>query len=156
MRIHWKTLFFSLFLPLLIGALSGFLIRDDVSLYSSLALPPLSPPNWIFPIVWGILYVLMGVSFYLMITSHTFSKSKAIFLYGIQLLLNFLWSPIFFHFQRYGLAFLILVLLFLVLLLMIKNFYEISPLSAILQLPYLLWILFAGYLNLGIIFLNQT
>lgn len=154
MKTQFKTLILCLSIPLFIGFLSSFLIKQDTALYSSLTLPPLAPPSIVFPIVWTILYILMGISCYLIVTSNRFDTKQALSFYALQLLLNFLWSPIFFHFQRYGIAFVILLFLILIVFLMIKSFYPISPLAAILQLPYFIWLMFAAYLNLGIILLN--
>ena len=154
MRIQRKILLLSLTLPLFAGLISSLIIKDDVSMFQTLQLPPLAPPSWIFPIVWTALYLLMGISCYLIITFNHFDRAKALSVYFIQLTLNFLWAPVFFHFQRYFLAFLIIILLIAIVLLMIQLFYQISPLAAFLQLPYLLWLFFAAYLNVAILFLN--
>lgn len=155
MKIQWKPLLLSIFFPLFIGFLSSKLISNNVELYNTLILPPFSPPAFLFPIVWTILYILMGISSYLIFTSDHPMKNTALVLYGIQLFLNFIWTPIFFGLQMYGLAFLILVLLFLVVLLMTKKFYTISPIAAFLLIPYILWLVIAGYLNLTILLLNS-
>lgn len=154
MKIQWKTLLLFIFLPLFLGFLSSQLISSNVVLYDTLILPPFSPPAFLFPIVWTILYILMGISSYLIFVSDHPMKKSGLILYGIQLFLNFIWSHIFFHLQMYGLAFLILVLLFIVVLLMTKHFFNISPIAGLLQIPYILWLVIAGYLNLTILLLN--
>lgn len=154
MKIQWKTLLLFIFLPLFLGFLSSQLISSNVALYDTLILPPFSPPAFLFPIVWTILYILMGISSYLIFVSDHPMKKSALILYVIQLFLNFIWSPIFFHLQMYGLAFLILVLLFIVVLLMTKQFFNISPIAGLFQIPYILWLVIAGYLNLTILLLN--
>lgn len=155
MKIQLKPLLFSIFLPLFIGFLSSRLISNNVELYSTLTLPPFSPPSFLFPIVWTMLYILMGISSYLVFTSKNPMKYTALILYGIQLFFNFIWSPIFFGLQMYGLSFLILVLLFIIVLLMTKQFFNISPISGLLQIPYIVWLVIAGYLNLSILLLNR-
>ena len=117
--------------------------------------PPLSPPGIVFPIVWSILFALMGVGaarIYLSPASNARSRALGIFL--LQLAFNFLWSIIFFNLQNFGLALLWLVVLWVLILWMIKSFRKIDPLSAWLQIPYLLWVTFAAYLNFGVWRLN--
>ena len=118
--------------------------------------PPLSPPGWLFPIVWTILYILMGVSSYLIIQSGAEEEAvnSALSVYVYQLIVNFLWSTFFFNFGWYLFSFIWLVLLWVLVLIMIVRFYNISRLAGILQIPYLIWVTFAGYLNLGIWLLN--
>lgn len=155
MKIQWKTLLLSIFLPLFIGFLSSNLISNNTLIYNSLVLPTFAPPSFLFPIIWTVLYILMGISFYFILTSEHSMKKTSLILYGIQLFLNFIWSPIFFRQQMYGLAFLILVLLFIVVLLMTKHFFYISPLAGLLQVPYILWLIIAGYLNFMIFIFNM-
>ena len=117
--------------------------------------PPLSPPGIVFPIVWSILFALMGVGaarIYLSPASNARSRALGIFL--LQLAFNFFWSIIFFNLQNFGLALLWLVALWVLILWMIKIFHAIDPLSAWLQIPYLLWVTFAAYLNFGVWRLN--
>ena len=154
-RIQWKTFIICLAVPLAVGGISAFLTRNSMNLYEKIVQPPLAPPGWLFPVVWTILYILMGISSYLIATSHSEYKVEALTLYGIQLLLNFIWSPIFFISQNYLLAFIILVILWYVVLRMIQAFTDISSLAGKLQIPYLIWLTFAGYLNLIIYFLNR-
>jgi len=155
MKVKWKELIVSIAISLGVGALSGYLTMNSMSLYNDLVKPPLTPPGWIFPIVWTILFVLMGISAYLIYISDSEEKAQALQMYAIQLMLNFIWSLVFFNMQAYLLAFLILILLWIAIIAMIKIFYEINPIAGKLQVPYLLWVTFAGYLNLAIYFLNK-
>ena len=155
MKVKWKELIVSIAISLGVGALSGYLTKDSMSLYQELVKPPLTPPGWIFPVVWTILFVLMGISAYLIYVSDSKDKNQALQIYAIQLMLNFIWSLAFFNMQAYLLAFVILILLWISIIAMIKSFYEINPLAGKLQVPYLLWVTFAGYLNLAIYFLNK-
>ena len=150
-----KILIFSLLIPLAIGGLSGFLTRNAMHLYTTLNQPPLAPPSWLFPVVWTVLYILMGISFYKILLSGSPQTSRALILYGLQLFLNFIWPLVFFLGENYLIAFIILVLLWYVVLQMIQSFYDIDPLAGLLQIPYLIWLTFAGYLNIMIYFLNR-
>ncbi len=141
-------------IPLGVGALTAFLIRNGLSIYKTLNHPALSPPIWLLPIIWTALYILMGFGSYLAVSSPSHRKGEALRLYGTQLLLNFLRSLVFFNLKNYLLAFLILVFLWYSVVKMISAFWTVNPDAAVLQVPYLLWITFTGYLNLGIIFLN--
>ena len=118
--------------------------------------PPLSLPGWVFGVVWTILYVLMGVSSYLVIQSGAEEEeiNKALTVYVYQLIVNFLWPTFFFNFGWFFYAFLWLVLLWVLVFIMIRRFYDISKLAGILQIPYLIWLTFAAYLNLGVWLLN--
>lgn len=155
MHISWKRLLISIGISLFIGGLAGFLTQNSMTVYNQLTQPPLSPPGWVFPIVWTILYILMGISAYIINESDSPTKEKALTIYGLQLLLNFLWSIVFFNLQNSLLAFVVLVVLWLLIVAMIRLFKEISPLAAYLQIPYLLWVTFAGYLNLMLFILNR-
>ena len=144
-------------IPLAVGGLAGLLSGGGMKAFESLNKPPLSPPGWLFPIVWTVLYILMGISSYLIFNSDTDSvkKNNALSIYWYQLLVNFLWPIFFFNFQWYLFAFVWLILLWLLIWIMIKHFREISPVAAFLNIPYLIWVTFAGYLNLGIWWLNR-
>ena len=155
MHRNWKKAALYLVTPLAVGALSGFLSRSGMSQYSTLRQPPLSPPGWLFPIVWTILYLLMGISAFLISTSDSEDKTLALQLYKIQLSINFIWPLVFFLLHWYLAAFFVLVLLWYLVILMILAFGGIHPTAAKLQLPYLIWITYAGYLNLGIFILNH-
>lgn len=151
----WTALIVCLLIPLGIGALSGFLTKDSMSIYQTLNQPPLSPPGIVFPIVWTLLYLLMGVSCYLIYTAKAPDKAAAFILYGAQLVVNFLWSIFFFNLGWHLFSFLWLMFLWLLILMMIIKFYPIDKRAALLQIPYLLWVTFAGYLNFGVWLLNR-
>ena len=157
MKSKSKALIISLLISLGVGALSGFLTKDSMKTFESLVKPALSPPGFIFPIVWTLLFVLMGVSAYLVWTSDAprIQKQRALAVYGVQLAINFLWSIIFFNLDAYLFAFVWLLLLWLMIILMIYLFGKISRTAAYLQIPYLLWVSFAGYLNMAIYLLNK-
>ena len=142
-------------IPLVVGALAALLIRNSLPLYQQYTHPPLAPPAWLFPIVWTILYVLMGISSCLVSVSISPQRKSALSLFALQLFLNFLWPIVFFNFQSPLFALLILLLLWYTVFQMIQAFYLIFPLAGLLQIPYLLWMSFAVYLNLGIFFLNH-
>lgn len=152
-----KNFIISLAITLGTGALAAFLTQNSMEIYEPFIKPPLSPPGWLFPIVWTILYTLMGISAYLVYETEADQKQKdkALSLFLFQLFLNFLWSIVFFNFQNYLLAFGVLLVLWILILAMIINFNKVNPLAAKLQIPYLLWVSFAGYLNFGIYLLNR-
>lgn len=154
MIIKLKPLLISLAITLGTGALAGLITMGSMDSYGTLTKPPLSPPGALFPIVWTILYVLMGVAAYLIYTSHSPDKRRALTLYGVQLGLNFLWPILFFCFHAYLFSFFWLVALWILILWTMYAFYQIRPGAAYLLVPYLLWVTFAGYLNLGIYLLN--
>lgn len=142
-------LFIAILIPVVIGGIVGFIINPYID-YNSLVQPPLSPPSIVFPIVWTILYVLMGISYYLL--KNPSKKEKII--YFIQLGVNALWSVFFFIGKFYLFSFIWIVLLDVLVIFMTGIFYHNNKASAYLQIPYLIWILFATYLNLGIYILN--
>lgn len=153
MKIQWKKLVLCLLLPLAVGGLAGFLTRNNMSIFDTLQKPPFSPPGWLFPVVWTILYLLMGFASYLVLVSDKPGQT-AWKLYGIQLIFNFFWPIFFFNMEQYLLSFIWLLLLWLLILATILWFYRSSKLAGYLLIPYLLWVTFAGYLNLGIYLLN--
>ena len=152
-----KTYAFWIVLVEAAGALSGWLTRKGVKVYNAtVEQPPLSPPSIVFPIVWGILFALMGVGaarVYLAPASNARSRSLLLFL--VQLVFNFFWSIIFFNLQAFGFAFLWLIALWILILLMILSFRKVDQPAAWLQIPYLLWVTFAAYLNFGVWLLNR-
>lgn len=156
MRKHWKTILFAVLLAEAVGALSGFLTREGMKTFTdAVAQPPLSPPPLLFPIVWTVLYALMGYgSARIWLSPASSERNQALNLYTAQLIVNFFWSLIFFNAQAFGFAFFWLLLLWVLVLLMILAFDKIDPLSAKLQVPYLIWLTFAAYLNLGVWYLN--
>lgn len=154
MKIENKsTLIIAILIPIAVGTLSAF-FSENMLLYSKLNKPSLSPPGFIFPIVWIILYILMGISSYIIYESDSPEKRKALETYSLQLFFNFWWSIIFFRFSLYLFAFLWLLALIFLISVMIYRFYQIKPISSYLQIPYLLWCLFAAYLNFMIYRLN--
>ena len=140
----------------LVGALSALLAGDFTSFYAEVIRPPLSPPAWLFPILWAILYALMGTSAYLIWNNrkNEIRRSDALRLYYIQLAVNFSWSIIFFRFRAFAIAAALAVILFLLVGAMILLFRKISPLAAKLNMPYLIWLGFASYLAAAVYFLN--
>lgn len=158
MKVNWRTLLICILIPIGVGTLAGVLSMGAMEQFASMMKPPLSPPAWLFPVAWTILYTLMGISSYLIYTSEepkdSSLKSQALSTYGYQLLVNFLWPVFFFDFQWYLFSFLWLVFLWILVLKMILEFRKINPLAALLNIPYLLWLTFAAYLNLGVWLLN--
>lgn len=154
MKIRNKSaLIISILIPLAVGTMSA-LFSGNMSSYSILDKPAFSPPGFIFPIVWTILYILMGISSYIVYSSNSPNKPKALLIYGIQLFFNFCWSIIFFGLDLYLFAFIWLIALIFIIIIMIRQFYIVSPLAAYLQIPYLIWCIFAAYLNFSIFILN--
>ena len=148
-----ETLIISILIPLTVGAISS-LLSGTMMDHSSFIQPSFSPPGFLFPIVWTILYILMGVSSYLIYTSDSPLKTPALLIYSLQLIFNFFWSILFFRFSLYGIAFLWLLALIGLIVIMIYSFAKVRALAAYLQIPYLLWCLFAAYLNYTIYTLN--
>lgn len=143
----------SILIPLSIG-LIGSIFSNSQMQYSDFIKPDISPPAYVFPIVWTILYILMGISSYIVWNADDSKKYRAIKVYIIQLLVNGFWTLIFFNLNNYLLAFFWIILLIILVINMIIKFYQINKTSAYLQVPYLLWLIFAAYLNLSIYFLN--
>ena len=141
---------FYVFLPLILGSIVSLLF--DTSSYSLLNKPPLSPPKIIFPIVWSILYLLMGISYY--IISYEKNNKKVSVLYYLQLSLNIIWPILFFKFNLYFLATLDIIFIIVTLVNLIYEMYKINKTSGILNIPYLLWLLFAFYLSFGVYLFN--
>lgn len=154
-RINWKSLLLSLLISLGVGTLSGFLTKGNIGRYQAANHPPLSPPAGVFPVVWTILYILMAISAYLIYESGLDCRRSALTVYGAQLAVNFFWPLIFFNLQAYLFAFLWLILLWVLVFIMIRLFYRCRRIAALLQIPYLLWLTFAGYLNCGVWILNR-
>lgn len=143
--------------PLLVGALSGFLTRNNTVLYQVLIKPPFAPPSFLFPIVWSILYLLMGVAS-LLVLRHGLHKTHikdAMNYFWIQLALNFFWPIVFFNLRALLFAFLVLLAMWLFIGICCAKFYRISHAAGWLMVPLLLWTTFAGYLNLAIWILNR-
>ena len=153
----WKVYTFWILLTEAVGALSGWLTRDGMEIYQSqIRQPPLSPPGWVFPVVWVILFALMGIGMakvWLSPPSH--QRQVCLWLYLIQLAFNFCWSLFFFNLQWFGFALVWLLVLWLLILAMIRAFSHVSHSASLLQLPYLIWVTFAAYLNFGVWLLNR-
>lgn len=141
-----KKLIKNILIPVIMGSVIGLIISPFMN-YQDLNKPPLSPPGIIFPIVWTILYIIMGYSFY-----KQNEQNKTI--YYTQLIVNGLWSIIFFVFKWYLLATIWIILLIILVIIMIKNFYKENKLSGLINIPYLLWLLFVLYLSFGVYLLN--
>ena len=152
-NINIKKLLFYVGITLLIGSLPSFFIKIGET-YKSFNKPPLSPPGIVFPIVWTILFILMGISIYRVMMTNSNKKSEARLIYFIQLILNALWTPIFFGLKQYFLAFLWVLMLIVLVITMILIFFKIDKISAYLNIPYLVWLFFASYLSFGVFILN--
>lgn len=155
MHINWKKRLLFWAIPLAVGGLAA-LLSGGMDTYRVMNQPPLSPPGWVFPLVWTALYLLMGEASYRVYNSGADKpqKQKALIAYGIQLFLNFLWPLFFFGGQMYLTAFIILVLLWVAIFITLRWFSQIDERAGDLLLPYLLWVTFAGYLNFGVFLLN--
>ena len=155
MKTNRKKLIIYLTIPLAVGGLAA-LLSGGMGTYKDLNQPPLSPPGWVFPIVWSILYLLMGYASYRILTSGADRDTirKALTFYFIQLVLNFLWPLVFFGLQWYFAAFILLLVLWVFIYLTMFTFGKIDDTAGNLLIPYLLWVTFAGYLNVGVALLN--
>lgn len=151
--IKLPRLISSILIPLGLGALSGF-VSGSFKGFNGIVRPPLSPPSWFFPVVWSILYILMGISAYI-ITDKTYRNTQnAIRNYYIQLSLNLLWPIVFFGFDMYFAAIFVLIALIIAIIATFYEFSKINRIAAYLLIPYLIWCLFALYLNVGVAVLN--
>ena len=157
----WKKIkpyVISCLIALAVGGLSAFLSRNGMDYYNeAVNKPALSPPMWLFPVVWSILYILMGISsavIFLKREENPAQAASALRIYGLQLVINFFWSIIFFNLRNYLCAFIWLLLLLFVIIIMILQFKKISTAAAYLQIPYLIWVSFAGYLTWMVYLLN--
>lgn len=154
MKIKWKPLIISILIPLAVGGLSVLLTKDNMIMFDYVRKPPLSPPAWLFPVVWTVLYILMGLASYRVYISEAKGKDSALVYYGVQLLFNFFWSIIFFNLGNYLFAFIWLAALWVLILITTVKFFRIDKPAGWLMIPYLLWVTFAGYLNYAIYLLN--
>ena len=153
---QWKPYIISALIALAVGGLSALLSMDTMAAYDTAVVKPaLTPPGWVFGVVWPILYALMGISAArIWLSKDSEAKSKGLNLYVAQLIVNFFWSLIFFNAQAFGFAFFWLLLLWALVLLMILQFSKVDKKAALLQIPYLVWLTFAAYLSLGVWILN--
>ncbi len=152
----FKKLAISIVIPLIIGFLSSFFTMNSIpTWYNSLIKPSLTPPNWVFFPAWTILYILMGISLYLVWRKGFNKKTKtAIYFFSTQLLLNFLWTFLFFGLKQLFIASLEIVVLWILILVTIIKFYKVSKTAAYLLIPYILWVTFASYLSFSVFLLN--
>lgn len=158
MILKIKPYIISILIALATGALSALLTSGNMDLYSTIITPPLAPPAVLFPIVWTILYILMGINAALIYNTQNVAeheKKTALYIYAISLLFNFFWSIIFFNNRQFLFAFIWLLILWILIILTIIKYYKINPVAAYLQIPYLLWVTFAAYLNFAIWYLNR-
>lgn len=156
LKVNKKLLVICLLVPLAVGGLAALLTGGGMDVFETLNKPPLSPPGWLFPVAWTVLYILMGLASYLVIINGEGQEAtgRAIILYAVQLAFNFLWPIFFFGLKMYLFAFIWLVALWVLILVTAVLFYRIRPGAGYLMAPYLLWVAFAGYLNMGIYLLN--
>lgn len=156
MKIKWKKLLGCLALPLAAGGVSAWISSGSMEDFARLNQPPLSPPGWLFPIVWTVLFILMGAASYLVLESKARQpeKRRALILYGVQLAVNFVWPILFFNLGLFLFAFIWLAALWILIIATYLLFHRASPAAGYLLLPYFLWVSFAAYLNFAIYLLN--
>lgn len=156
MKPNYKLLLVCIAIPLLAGGLAAALTQNTMETFGQLNKPPLTPPGFLFPIVWTVLYTLMGVASYLVVTSEKNREDiqSALLAYGLQLTVNVLWPIFFFRFDWYLFSLFVILLLWLFIFHTIRLFYDISKWAAYLMIPYLAWVTFATYLNAGFVVLN--
>lgn len=155
-KIKWSDMIIFVVSAELVGALAGILAGNSFSFYKELVKPPLSPPGWVFPLTWAVLYALMGISTYIIHTSDAEDDEKrsAFIIYGAQLAVNFFWTIAFFRLRSIGLSVGVILLLLILIAAMILRFRRVSKAAAYLNIPYLLWTIFAAYLDIGVLVLN--
>ena len=152
--IKLKPLLLSLLISLGSGGLAALFTGNSMEFYQSLKQPPLSPPGWVFPLAWTILYSLMGVAAYLVWMRDSTGRNGALFFYGLQLIFNFVWPLLFFNARAYLASLIWLLLLWVLILITTARFFQETKAAGWLMIPYLLWVAFAGYLNAGVWLLN--
>ncbi len=152
MKVDIKKLIFYIIITVGIGSLPALFV--DFNQYKEFIKPPLSPPGIIFPIVWTILFILMGISIYRAIMTRDFGVDSLRILYFVQLFVNALWTPIFFGLNAFLFAFIWLLALLILVIIMTVKFHYLDKISSYLLIPYIFWLLFAGYLNFGVYLLN--
>lgn len=155
-KFDWKKLLKNLAIPLLVGFISGFLTKDAVEEFNATAIKPFfMPPGWLFPVVWTILYILMGISAYLIETSNGIKNTRfSLILYYLQLFFNLIWPFIFFGGEMYLFAFIWIIILWILIIATTLEFYKINKTAAFLMIPYIIWVTFAAVLNFSIYLLN--
>lgn len=157
-HINITAYVFSVAIALGVGSLAGYMTRDGMQIYSDIVVPALAPPSVVFPVVWTILYVLMGISAAMIWEDsnpdNKTVRGRALLVYATSLIANFAWCFIFFNFREFGAALIWLFLLWILIFKTIWDYARIRPLAAYLQIPYLIWVSFAGYLTASIWLLN--
>lgn len=154
MKINWKKLIIITIVTFIVGSFFSFFTMNNMDTFKELN-KSINVPGIIFPIIWSILYLLMSISLYIVLEKDNKDKQKVIISYIVQLIINSLWSLIFFGFEAYLFSFIWIIILLISVVVMIINFYKVNKPAAYLQIPYVLWIIVAGYLNLGIYLLNK-
>lgn len=156
-NIDFRKLALSCGISLGVGAVSALVSMSSMDAFENAAKPPLTPPNWVFPVVWTILFLLMGISSYLVFVSRSGGRevrNAALTVYAAQLVVNFFYPIIFFNLSAYLLAFIWILILLAMVAVMVRLFLRVSRISGILQIPYLLCVAFATYLTFGVFILN--
>ena len=156
MKIKIRPLLVALAIPLGVGVLAALLSRGNMDLFDTVRKPPLSPPAWLFPVAWTVLYLLMGLASYRVYTARaaTAQKNRALLFYAAQLAFNFFWPLLFFNLGAFTFAFFWLAAMLALIVVTAVKFYTLDRPAGYLLIPYVIWVLFAGYLNLGIALLN--
>lgn len=157
-RISMGTLIIALLIPLIVGGASAALSAKGMAIYGTMNKPPLSPPAWVFSVAWTILYFAMGFASYFIFVAEvdTRSKSIALVMYVVQLIMNFMWSIVFFNWGMYLAAFVWLMVMWCIVILCTLRAYCINRLAGYLLIPYIVWLTFAAYLNYGAYILNMN
>ena len=155
MTIKLKTFLYALLLTFLFGIGGGIVTYVGMPRYEAAAHPALTPPSWLCPVVWSILYFLMAYAAAVIYDSGSKATARALFVFMVQLTMNFWWCVLFFGFGLYLFSFIWLLLLWIAVLVMIVLFYRINKWAGLSQIPYLVWLTFAAYLNLGVFLLNR-
>lgn len=151
--MNFKKLFICILIPIAVGLISTFFTINNMQIFQNLNKPDFAPPAQLFPIVWTILYIMMGIASYLVYLSESNSET-ALNVYAIQLIFNFFWSIIFFNLKEYQFAFYWIIILWILIFITTLLFYNISKPAGYLMIPYLIWVSFAAYLNWQIYILN--
>ena len=157
MRKKWMVYVGFIALCELVGAIAGWLSMEGIDIYSStIAKPPLSPPEWVFPVVWATLYALMGISgARVMLAEPSKIKNLSLNLFTVQLIVNFFWPLFFFNLQAFGFSLVWLILLWVLVMVLIWMFWKVDHAAAWLLTPYLIWVTFAVYLNAMVWLMNE-
>ncbi len=153
-KVKLTELLIFIFSTELIGVLSGIIAGNSFSLYPQFEKPPLSPPAWVFPLAWAVLYALMGASAYIVYYSDKENRKQNMILYFLQLAVNFLWSILFFRFHLIGISALVIFILLILVIKMAVQFGKSNKSAGYINIPYILWLVFALYLNIGILIIN--